>query len=160
MSSIDHKKRNLFRRKSELVINNLMPWIDDSQQFTENCTQCNQCVSQCPENIIVQGDGGFPVIDFSLGECTFCGKCAESCEETIFVKTTELPWQKKAVINDTCLANQNVACRSCAESCPEEALTFKIGINAVPDINLDKCNGCGACFAPCPTHAIEIKESE
>lgn len=160
MSSIDHEKRNLFRRKSELVINNLMPWIDDSHQFTENCTQCSECVTQCPENIIVQGDGGFPVIDFSLGECTFCGKCAESCEETIFAKTTELPWQKKAVINDTCLANQNVACRSCGESCPEEALTFKIGINAVPDINLDKCNGCGACFSPCPTNAIEIKESK
>jgi len=160
MPVIDIQKRHLFRRQSELVFNNLMPWIDDNQKFVNNCTQCKNCLTNCPEKIIVQGDGGFPVIDFSLGECTFCGECANSCEEDIFTASTEKPWHKKAVIADNCLANENVYCRSCAESCPEQALSFKIGINATPDINLDKCNGCGACFSPCPTSAISIKESK
>ena len=160
MPVIDIQKRHLFRRQSELVLNNLMPWIDDNQKFVNNCTQCKNCLTNCPEKIIVQGDGGFPVIDFSLGECTFCGECANSCEEDIFTASTEKPWHKKAVIADNCLANENVYCRSCAESCPEQALSFKIGINATPDINLDKCNGCGACFSPCPTSAISIKESK
>ncbi|WP_240791462.1 ferredoxin-type protein NapF [Psychromonas sp. SP041] len=153
------QKRNLFRRKSELIINNLMPWIDDKQQFLDSCTQCGHCITSCPENIILKGDGGFPVIDFSLGECTFCGKCAESCQEDIFTPITEQAWHKKAVISDACLALENVYCRSCGESCPEEALHFKIGINAVPEIDLEKCNGCGACFSPCPTSAINIEES-
>tara|TARA_R110001583_G_scaffold8007_7_gene39170 strand:+ start:306 stop:788 length:483 start_codon:yes stop_codon:yes gene_type:complete len=159
MSVIDIQKRNLFRRQSELVFNNLMPWVEDSQKFVNNCTQCKSCVTSCPEKIIVQGDGGFPVIDFSLGECTFCGQCANSCQEDIFVAITETPWHKKAVIADNCLANENVYCRSCGESCPEQALSFKIGINAIPEIDLDKCNGCGACFSPCPTSAISIKEN-
>ncbi|TEW56075.1 ferredoxin-type protein NapF [Psychromonas sp. RZ22] len=160
MPIIDTQKRNLFRRKSELVINNLMPWIVDATKFTENCTQCQNCLNSCPENIIVQGDGGFPVIDFSAGECTFCTKCAVSCQEDIFADTSEIAWQKKAVISESCLANQNVYCRSCCESCPELALSFKIGINAIPEIDLAKCNGCGACFSPCPTSAINIKDSK
>ena len=160
MTTIDIQKRNLFRRKSETITENLMPWIGNSLQLTENCTQCKSCVENCPENIIVNGDGGFPVIDFSLGECTFCGQCAESCQENVFYDINQIPWQKKAIINDSCLANQNVFCRSCGESCLEEALTFQIGINATPQIDLEKCNGCGACFAPCPTNAISIKETE
>ncbi|MDA7745985.1 ferredoxin-type protein NapF [Psychromonas sp.] len=158
MVLIDNQKRNLFRRKSDLVINNLMPWVRDTQHFVDNCTQCQDCLTSCPEKIIVKGDGGFPVVDFSLGECTFCRKCAESCEEDVFAETTQIPWLKKAAINDSCLANQNVACRSCAESCPQEALNFQIGINAIPQIDLEQCNGCGACFAPCPINAISIKE--
>jgi ferredoxin-type protein NapF len=157
---VDIQKRNLFRRKSDLIINNLMPWIDDQQQFFDSCTQCESCVTSCPENIILKGDGGFPVIDFSLGECTFCGKCAESCQEDVFVSTTQQAWHKKAVISHACLAFENVYCRSCGESCPEEALSFQIGINAVPEIDLEKCNGCGACFSPCPTSAINIEQSK
>lgn len=139
-------------------MNHLMPWIEDGDKFTENCTQCKSCLLSCPENILIQGDGGFPVIDFSLGECTFCGKCAESCNEDIFVEVTHTPWQKKAIIDKSCLAHQNIYCRSCAESCPVQALSFQLGISAVPQIALDKCNGCGACFYPCPANAISIKE--
>ena len=158
MSKMDIKKRHLFRRQSQAVINNLMPWIHDGAKFTDNCTQCKRCLTDCPESIIAQGDGGFPVIDFSLGECSFCGQCAESCPEDIFVDINQIPWHKKAIIDDTCLANQNIACRSCGESCPEQALSFQVGINATPEINLELCNGCGACFSTCPTSAISVKE--
>jgi len=160
MNNIDASKRSLFRRESKLVINNLMPWVEDAEQLVNNCTQCQSCITSCPEDIIVKGDGGFPVVDFSLGECTFCGQCAESCQEGVFISTSLIPWQKKAVISDACLAHQHVYCRSCGESCPEEALRFQIGINAIPEIDLDKCNGCGACFSPCPTNAISIKENK
>lgn len=158
MSEIDLNKRQLFRREPASIVHNLMPWVHDHSQFTNNCTQCQECIKECPEHIIIKGDGGFPRVDFSLGECTFCGKCAQNCPEEVFVNTSETPWHKKAIISEACLANQNVACRSCSESCPEEALSFKIGINATPEIDLDKCNGCGACFSPCPTSAITIKE--
>ena len=154
----DANKRSLFRRKKTITTDNLLPWIIDAKLFLENCTQCGDCVSACPEKIIVKGDGGFPNIDFDLGECDFCGQCAEICKEPIFKPTTEPPWQKKALINKTCLAHENIYCRSCAESCETQALTFQLGLSAVPQIDNDLCTGCGACVAPCPTKAIEVKE--
>ena len=154
----DANKRSLFRAKRNISTDNLLPWIIDAKQFLDNCTQCGDCLVACPENIIVKGDGGFPTVDFDLGECDFCGKCAGSCKEPIFTEITETPWQKKALIDSTCLANQHIYCRSCAESCEAQALTFQIGISAVPQIDNDLCTGCGACVAPCPTKAIEVKE--
>lgn len=154
----DANKRSLFRVKKQITIDNLLPWVIDADVFLDKCSQCGDCINACPEKIIINGDGGFPTINFELGECDFCGLCAESCKEPIFSAVTEVPWQKKALINDTCLANQNIYCRSCAESCESQALTFQIGINAVPKIDLQLCTGCGACVAPCPVTAIDVKE--
>ncbi|MGB5445880.1 MAG: ferredoxin-type protein NapF [Psychromonas sp.] len=156
----DNNKRRLFKRKQNVTVTNLLPWIQDLDLFIENCTQCGDCISRCPEKIIIKGDGGFPNIDFEKGECTFCGQCAEVCKEHIFVSTEQQPWLKKAQIGEACLAYENVYCRSCSESCESGALTFKIGLSAVPQIDLDLCTGCGACVAPCPTSAIHIKALE
>lgn len=154
----DANKRALFKRKKKEVLHNLLPWINDAEKFIENCTQCAECITHCPEKIIVKGDGGFPNIDFTNGECTFCKKCVDACNEDIFDLSSPEPWQKKALINDSCLANNNVYCRSCSESCETQALTFKVGLSATPQIDINLCTGCGACVAPCPTQAILIKE--
>ena len=155
----DIGKRSLFVRTKTVSIENLLPWIKDEQQFVEKCNQCGDCLTVCPTNIIIKGDGGFPSIDFRKGECEFCGECATVCSTPLFEPITTLPWLKKAFINDNCLATKNVICRSCAESCDQQALTFKIAISAVPEIDLTRCNGCGACLSPCPTDAISIKNA-
>ncbi|MFT6985943.1 MAG: ferredoxin-type protein NapF [Psychromonas sp.] len=154
----DASKRSFFKVKKTIATDHLLPWIKDTQNFLNNCSQCGDCISACPEQIVIKGDGGYPNINFDLGECTFCGKCATSCKEKIFVETSESPWDKKAFINNQCLAFANVYCRSCAESCDSEALTFQLGLSAIPQINTDLCSGCGACVAPCPQQAIAIKE--
>ncbi len=154
----DANKRSLFRAKKAISTDNLLPWVINAKQFLEHCTQCGDCVRACPEKIIINGDGGFPRIDFDLGECDFCGQCAEICKEPIFTTISEDPWQKKALINQACLAYEHIYCRSCAESCESQALTFQLGLSAVPKINNELCNGCGACVAPCPSQAIEVKE--
>lgn len=154
----DINKRGLFRSKKNITTDNLLPWVMSAQQFLEQCTQCGDCLAVCPEKIIIKGDGGFPNINFDLGECDFCGQCAEVCKAPIFTATTEQPWSKKAFINQTCLANENIYCRSCAESCEAQALTFQLGFSALPKIDLELCTGCGACVTPCPTKAIEVKE--
>jgi len=136
----------------------LMPWVHSETSLTSDCTRCGKCASVCETNIIIKGDGGFPTVDFSRGECTFCYQCAEVCPEPIFLPRSVSPWQAKATINESCLAKKNVECRSCGELCDTVAIQFKLQLNQVaqPVINLDECNGCGACVAVCPTDSIQV----
>jgi len=149
--------RRLFRKKSTVIADNLLPWIESSDRFMARCTQCQLCKTQCPEKIIIIGHAGFPIVDFSLGECTFCGLCAEQCREGIFNDTEQFPWSKKAVVDDSCLANEGVDCRLCQDSCLEEVISFEMESHSMPHIDVNTCHGCGACVAACPTLAITIK---
>ncbi|WP_163933534.1 ferredoxin-type protein NapF [Paraferrimonas sp. SM1919] len=150
-------KRKLFSPKATET-NVSLPWIKNLDNFCSQCSQCGECISACPQNIIVKGDGGFPSIDFRLGECDFCYKCAGACPDNLFNPQDSSPWQQKASINKLCLLENGVECRSCGDSCPEMAITFKlqIGRPAKAEINQQACSGCGACVADCPTSAVEI----
>ncbi|MEA3332506.1 MAG: 4Fe-4S binding protein [Pseudomonadota bacterium] len=53
------------------------------------------------------------------------------------------------VITDEC-----VACGTCAEECPEDAISESGDVYV---IDQDKCIECGACVDVCPTDAIEEK---
>jgi len=45
-----------------------------------------------------------------------------------------------------------VACETCIERCPPEALT--LGEDDVPQVDLDRCFGCAVCATGCPSEAI------
>jgi Pyruvate/2-oxoacid:ferredoxin oxidoreductase delta subunit len=45
-----------------------------------------------------------------------------------------------------------VACETCIERCPAEALAM--GENDVPEVDLDRCFGCAVCATGCPSEAI------
>lgn len=141
---------------------NRLPWSVDWARFTADCHRCGDCLSACPENIIVAGDGGFPVLDFSLGECTFCGRCAETCHQNIFVALNESPWHQQAQVKEGCLTDNGVFCRSCEDSCEVGAIRFRPRLGGIsrPELDMDACNGCGACVAGCPTRAIKIEVQE
>lgn len=141
---------------------NTLPWAKDWLSFTDGCTRCGDCLAACPERIIVQGDGGFPVVDFGRGECTFCGRCVEACEQDVFVSRAESPWRQLASFGAACLAIQGVHCRSCEDSCEPRAIHFKPQLGAVarPELDAERCNGCGACVAGCPAAAIKILSQE
>ncbi|ARN73322.1 ferredoxin-type protein NapF [Oceanicoccus sagamiensis] len=137
-----------------------MPWLIDIDQFSSTCTQCEQCITSCKENIIVKGDGGFPEVNFALGECTFCGDCASVCPEPLFNQSDDkAPWDYRASINNTCLTYNNVSCQSCQDSCEPRAIVFEytIGKPPTPSISSEACTGCGACVATCPSQAIDIQ---
>lgn len=56
-----------------------------------------------------------------------------------------------ALINkDNC-----VACGSCAEVCPEEA----IKVDDVAVVDAEKCIECGTCVEECPSEAITVEET-
>lgn len=136
------------------------PWALAEDAFVNACTRCGDCARACPTRIIRQGDGGYPTVDFSLGECTFCGECVTRCT-TGALKRTEAqpPWQLRAAIGERCLARQSVECRVCGEMCDVAAIRFvpQPGGIAAPQLADDRCTGCGACVAPCPTAAITVR---
>lgn len=63
-----------------------------------------------------------------------------------------------AQIGAACLSTQGVACRMCEEQCDADAIRFRLapGGRALPFIALERCDGCGACAAPCPVGAVAL----
>jgi ferredoxin-type protein NapF len=59
-------------------------------------------------------------------------------------------------IGSECLAQRNVVCRTCGESCEQGAIRFspRLGGVALPLLDNARCNDCGDCLVDCPTLAI------
>lgn len=138
------------------------PWSAANADFVAGCTRCDDCILLCESNILVKGDGGFPEVSFDNGECTFCKKCAFVCEQPIFRAFDEKPWAHKIAIQSQCLTESRIECRSCQDSCPMNAIKFRwqAGGIAKPIVDLEACNGCGACISRCPVGAIKLFYSE
>jgi ferredoxin-type protein NapF len=135
------------------------PWALPEAAFTDTCSRCGDCARACPTRIIKPGDGGYPTVDFTVGECTFCADCVAACQPHALLCTEAAPpWQLRATIGDACLAKRQVECRVCGEQCGEAAIRFlpQAGGIAQPQLDGERCTGCGACVAPCPVRAIAI----
>lgn len=136
------------------------PWLLGDPPLTERCSHCSDCVTACPESILLLDPDGLPHINFSLGECSFCGECAHACPEQLFDTTDKPPWDLKAHINEHCLTEQAVICQSCKDSCPNDAISLRLAVGQVPTpvIDTTACTGCGGCIEPCPSQAINLLE--
>ena len=144
------------------------PWAKAEGMFLERCSRCDDCISACPENILIRGDGGYPEVDFKHGECTFCGKCVDHCETKAlaFPMTAGKPqkfaaeaWNLDVSFTASCLSLNAVVCRACGDHCEPQAIRFQLkpGGIAEPHLSQDNCTGCGACASICPVDAILIK---
>ena len=161
---MDIRRRQLFRgdisgREQPL----LPPWSCSQEQFYDQCSRCGDCITACPEKIIIKSSGGFPAISFQKGECTFCGECASACQaDVISMGLNEQPWDLDVSITRSCLCLKNVTCMTCADQCEVEAIRLepRLGSCAIPRLDSVSCTGCGACFAPCPANAIMIKPAK
>ncbi len=152
-------RRGLFRGKIRHEQALRLPWVISEAAFTQDCNQCEDCLSACETNIIVRDQQGFPKIDFSRGECTFCNACIDICEKPLFKEDkTAQPWPAQINISDKCLAANNIYCQSCQDVCETRAIRFQFKDSSIPQpkLNLTDCTSCGACIATCPQDAIKF----
>ncbi|WP_342316042.1 ferredoxin-type protein NapF [Lysobacter sp. FW306-1B-D06B] len=134
------------------------PWALDEAAFLDACTACGACVERCPERVLVRGAAGYAVFDPRLGECTFCGECERACKPRALARDVSAePWQLRALAGEACLPRHGVVCSSCRDACPARAIAFPLTARVpLPTVDVDRCNGCGACVGVCPVGAMAL----
>lgn len=51
--------------------------------ITDACVSCGSCVSECPMDLISEGDGKYVI---NADECVECGSCAAACPNDAIVE--------------------------------------------------------------------------
>ena len=137
------------------------PWAVAENEFVARCDQCSECVAACPSHLIEAANDGLPFMNFLKGECDFCNACARACATGALVYRDEANqpiWSLAATIESTCIAFNGVVCRTCGEHCETTAIRFVhvVGRGAMPQVDFERCTGCGACVSVCPVKAVSM----
>jgi ferredoxin-type protein NapF len=164
-------------RKSDTLLR--PPGAVPEDRFAGLCIRCNNCTHACPSKIIHPDTGheaglagfGAPVIkyDENYHYCLeTCNACSQVCPTGALTALT-MPEKKKYVIGEA-IVDDNLCllvlgkkeCDACELACPYDAIKIKWDNEqfiSYPGIDLNKCNGCGACQVVCPvnpTKAIRV----
>jgi ferredoxin-type protein NapF len=143
------------------------PGARDESQFCGVCTRCGNCLRVCPSGVIERdvGQNGWanlftPVLRFENDYCREdCTRCTEVCPSGAIVR---LSLKQKMGIQiglphvdmNMCLLGDDRECSVCKRWCPYDAIRYVFSeteYTLKPQIDLQKCTGCGACEAACPT---------
>lgn len=135
----------------------LPPGAVSEERIANKCYNCNLCVENCPNNIIVKADKNFPTvhIDYSKGFCKYdCAKCGEICP-TGAIKRLKVEDKQKIRIGMAMISEDKCSdCGLCIQACPTHAIMKLDG--KPPILNAAKCIGCGACQNVCQFGAVEV----
>ena len=156
------------------------PGAVEEDVFTGLCTRCGNCARVCPSGIILPDVGqagiwGFlaPVISFEKKYCREdCVECTKVCPSGALQRLN--PDEKRSYIIGEALVDGSRCfvtlaqkdCDACAAACPFGAIRIHWDDDlyaAYPLIDINRCNGCGACEAVCPVEgykAIRVWKQE
>lgn len=98
----------------------------------EKCTGCNNCVEECPKDVIILA--------------------AEDREVHIKCRSQNEGKEVKEVCKMGC-----IACGVCVEKCPVDTIEMK---NNLAILDYEECINCGACVKACPMETIEHMETD
>ncbi len=136
-------------------------------RFTELCTSCHLCITQCPSQVLKPSVAEYgwvgimqPKMDYHTSFCNYdCVICSHVCPTgAILPISTEqkarIQLGKVRFIRRNCIVRaEGTECGACSEHCPTKAVylvPFR-GHLYIPEVNPDICVGCGACEYACPT---------
>ena len=147
------------------------PGATDEEQFTGVCIRCGNCIRACPTEIIHpdMGEHGIagwlaPILRFDEAYCREdCTQCTEACPSGALLPVAVEDKQKTPigfphVDMDICLLGDDRDCAACRTHCPFEAVHFRFDeetYTLTPEIDPDRCPGCGACEVACPTQPVK-----
>ena len=155
------------KKKPERATRLVPPGAKSLRHFSQHCTACQLCVSECPNNVLHPSTNldtlMQPEMSYEDGYCRpECTRCSEVCPAgairpiTVAEKSStrigHAVWIKK-----NCLpVADGVECGNCARHCPSGAI-FMVHLDAndnespkIPVIDTERCIGCGACENLCP----------
>jgi len=143
------------------------PGAIDEPEFLGVCVRCGNCIRACPTRIIEPSlsEHGMaslltPVLQFRENYCLVdCTKCMEVCPSGALVRLSaegkaSKPIGLPQVDMNVCLLGADRECAECRRWCPHEAIRYvwsESEYTLIPQIDPQKCTGCGACEAVCPT---------
>jgi len=154
------------------------PGALDNARFIGVCIRCGNCLRACPADIIRLDPGNHspagllaPMLDFAADYCREdCTLCTEVCpsgalQKIVLTDKAQARIGLPQVDMSVCLLGEARDCAVCRTWCPYEAIRYVFCedpdvYTLVPHIDPEKCNGCGACQAKCPTkpaRAIVVK---
>ncbi len=119
------------------------------------CMGFGSCVKACGFDAIHIVDG-VAVVDKE--KCKACGKCVAACPNKLIelvpysaeVLVQCSSQEKGKAVKDKCAVGC-IACTLCTKQCQFDAIHMN---GNVAVIDYEKCTGCGACAAKCPTKVI------
>ncbi|GKX56920.1 (Fe-S)-binding protein [Leminorella grimontii] len=119
--------------------------------FRQQCNGCGDCVTACPESLIVM-NGGYPALDFIANYCSRCGECVKACGQGALLEGT-FRLNGRPLVQHTC-QNRYMYCDTCRRRCQKSAIVWQSSL--APTIDAEKCDGCGECAFACPVNALEM----
>ena len=146
--------KNLAKKVRDII---LPAGAVSANRMANKCLNCNLCINNCPNGILVKADDKFSVvhIDYEKGEkhCKYdCHKCSEVCPSGA-IKKISLEEKQKTRIGMASVSPHCVGCENCAKVCPTSAISV---IEKKAIIDGSKCIGCGKCKTVCKPDAITI----
>ena len=138
-----------------------------AQNMAHNCTGCQLCISQCPNEVLRPSSDlmhlMMPVMSYERGYCRpECNRCSQVCpagaikpishEDKASTQIGHAVWIKKNCV----VLTDDVECGNCATHCPTGAIEMVPSdpdneeSPYVPAVNEARCIGCGACEYLCP----------
>ena len=122
------------------------------------CMGYGSCVKECQFDAI-HIVNGVAVVDKDA--CVACGKCIKVCPNGLI---SLIPYEAKSAVacnskekgkavKEACAAGC-AGCTLCAKVCEAGAITME---NNLPQIDYEKCNGCGKCAEKCVQKCIVLR---